>query len=793
MRLPFVLAVNYGMQKRRVGKMQKISINCSSSFIVAAGLAVPIAVGAEPVIDVPAQPLDAAIAELGQETGLQIVARGEDTIGRRSVSVAGEMTPTQALTTILGNTGLGFEEVSQNSVVGTQNATGGEFFDLGTVVLQGERVERDVFNTASSVRAYDGDEIDENFQNSEFDQVIGDAANVTVLGISNNTPVIRGQLSGGPVGGALAGISGQLPRVTLTIDGRPLSFNELAYAPTSVWDVETVEVFRGPQTTSQGANSIAGAFNIRTRDPVFEQEFSARAEVTSRDGYIASFVANTPLSESVAIRFSYDYQTQDGYIDFPSGNANPDARASEQMTARFKLLWEPLSLPELSTKLTVTYTDFNRPQTQNVIQPFSAQISSNTTPFIAAFSGDSLTFTHDISYDFGGGFSVRNQLTYTDFEATRTTANPAPASPLDPNRVTTEGDEVVNELILDYSPDGGPFSGLVGVYVRDSDESSASGEPIIIEDEKFGYGVFTEGTYRFDNGVDVTAGIRYQENEQQRSFAIPAAFLGPFSFDEAFNAWLPKFGVGYDVTDDLRVSFQASRGYNPGGAASCFGCLGLAQPLFTFQDETVWNYEFGLRGRFLDGRLFVAANAFFSDYDDYQFLVPVLVPGVGVDNIVSNAEKVETYGVEIDAEFAVNNMLRISGSLGLLRSEVNEFSGSSATPASVVGNDLPFAADLNAALGFDYDVTDRLTVGGQVRYTDGYFSDIQNTPANRVSSFATVDLRASYQITDVALAYVYVNNVFDEISARSIQGGPGNPVAVTTEPREFGFGVRADW
>ncbi|MEM6480636.1 MAG: TonB-dependent receptor, partial [Pseudomonadota bacterium] len=538
-------------------------------------------------------------------------------------------------------------------------------FDLGTVIVTGERVERDLFNTASSVRAYNAEELEDNFQNSEFERVIGDAANITTLGISNNTPVIRGQLSGGPVGGALAAVTGQLPRATLTVDGRPLSFNELSFSPTSIWDVDTLEVFRGPQTTSQGANSIAGAFNIRTRDPVFEPEFAARAEVASRGGYILSFMGNTLLSDSVAARFAFDRQSQDGYITFPSGNLNPDAEASEQMTARFKVLWEPISLPELSTKLTVTYSDFNRPQSQNVIEPFNALVSNNPTPYIAAFKGESLTFTHDFSYDLGAGLSIRNQLTFTDFEAARVTANPTPASPLDPAVATLEGEEVINELILNYAPEGGVFSGLAGFYIRDSNESSPPGELFVIDDEKLGYGIFGEATYRFANGFDVTAGIRYQENEQQRTTNAPAAGLGPLSFDETFEAWLPKFGVGYDFNDDVRMSFQVSRGFNPGGVGTCFNCLFvLPEPLFRFEDETVWNYELGLRGRFLDNRLFIAANLFYSDFDDYQFLVPVPVPPLGDQSIISNAESVETYGLEIDTDYAVNERLRLIGSLG---------------------------------------------------------------------------------------------------------------------------------
>ncbi|MEM6311836.1 MAG: TonB-dependent receptor [Pseudomonadota bacterium] len=737
-------------------------------------------------IDVPPQALADALVELSEETGINVFASQRVTEGVVTRGAKGPLTTEQALDNLLVGTRLRFEPVDDGFAIVSQNANDAEFLDLGTIVLTGERVERDVFSTTSSVRAYDGEELEENVQNSDLERVIEGAANVTTLGVSNNTPVIRGQLSGGPVGGAGAALSGQLPRATLTIDGRPGTFEELAYSPTSIWDVDTVEVFRGPQTTSQGANSIAGAFNIRTRDPIFEQEFAARAEVASRGGHVLSFMANTPLSDSVAIRFAIDQQSQDGFINFPAGNLNPDAESRAQLTARFKVLWEPVDIPELSTKLTVTFTDFVTPQTQNVVEPFNLFISNaGPSPFPSAFVGDSLSFTHDIDYDLGGGFKIRNQLTYSMFESSRTTGDPTQTD------LTVEGETLVNELTLAYDPENGPLSGIFGIYVNQSEASTPSG--IIFNDEKFGYGVYTEATYRFSNGFDATASVRYQENSQDRfvNAAFPPVNL---NFSGTFDAWLPKFGIGYEPYEDLRVSFQASRGFNPGGIGGSFlgilGILPIANPFFEFEDETVWNYELAMRGRFLDGRLFIASNAFFSDFNDYQFSVPTLLTGGFVDSIISNAERVETYGLEIEADYLATDRLRLNAALGFLRTEVKRFS---AAAVPIVGNQLPFAPEVTAALGFDYDYTDRFTLGGQIRYTDGYYSDIANSPSGRVSAYTLLDLRASYQMTDTALAYLYVNNVFDTITPVSLFPGPVPRTGVTTAPREIGFGVRANW
>ena len=137
----------------------------------------------------------------------------------------------------------------------------------------------------------------------------------------------------------------------------------------------------------------------------------------------------------------------------------------------------------------------------------------------------------------------------------------------------------------------------------------------------------------------------------------------------------------------------------------------------------------------------------------------------------------------------MNDRLRLIGSLGFLRSEIKEISTAA---APIVGNELPFTPDVTASLGFDYELSPGFAVGGQVRFTDSYFSDIANTQIARVSSYTTLDLRASYQLSDAAQMYVYVNNVFDEIAPVSLFGVTPR-IGSTSSPREIGFGVRAIW
>ena len=97
-------------------------------------------------------------------------------------------------------------------------------------------------------------------------------ANTVDIGIGNNLPTVRGVDGSGPSTGGAAFLSGTRPRLVLSLDGRPLTYNEQAYGPQSLWDMERVEIFRGPQSYIQGRNAIAGAIVMTSKDPDFDWE-----------------------------------------------------------------------------------------------------------------------------------------------------------------------------------------------------------------------------------------------------------------------------------------------------------------------------------------------------------------------------------------------------------------------------------------------------------------------------------------------------------------------------------------
>src|SRR5438309_4666386 len=123
-----------------------------------------------------------------------------------------------------------------------------------TIIVTGERVKRSLKDTPSSVAVFDQGDIDAMAAPDRIQQILELVPNVLVP-TSRDAPNIRGQSSVGVLGGLPAFLGGARPRTVMQIDGRTVTFYEFINTTEGLWDVDHVEVFRSPQTTTQGVNS----------------------------------------------------------------------------------------------------------------------------------------------------------------------------------------------------------------------------------------------------------------------------------------------------------------------------------------------------------------------------------------------------------------------------------------------------------------------------------------------------------------------------------------------------------
>jgi outer membrane receptor protein involved in Fe transport len=651
---------------------------------------------------------------------------------------------------------------------------------LDEITVSGEKVERDLKNTASSVSVITSKEIEkEKTGDATVSEVIAGVPNV-IYTDTVSAPIIRGQDTQGPLTGQYSFWGGTVPRATINLDGHYLSYNEYYFGATSVWDVKSIEVFRGPQTTSQGANAIAGAIIVNTKDPTFKPEGAYQAEIGSYNTKRTSFALSGPLiKDQLAARVALDYSGRDTFIDyispkFQKGNTDQDFEA---LNARFKLLWLPTAIPGFEAKLTYSYNSSNRPGQEAASAPYDKLQHVTTT--MPTWAQDTNTGILDLKHDFYNGFKLFNQTQYTDTTAHRIA--PVPTN----GNADIEQKNVSNETRVTFGDQNSVLSGVAGLYYghTKTDEVLYISGISTFDDTKRNLGIFSELSYRLTDRWTLTGGLRYQQDYIQRLGTSVYASQA-VNYDNTFSELLPKVSLAYAVTPDWTVGALVSRGYNPGGVS-----LNLtSRRWLTFKEESLWNYELFTRVNLLNNRLALNGNLFYMDFKNAQYNIPVVISTGIAQTYVINAERAHAYGLEVGADYRVLDNLTFRAGAGVLRTEIDEISSN----VSYEGNEFAKSPGYMLSFGASWDVTDKLNLSGQVRHLDGYYSDVANTPKYAIDPYTVADTRISYQFHELLQVYGYVKNIFDERAPTYMQEnrGIGGTEASMTAPRMFGVGMR---
>lgn len=720
--------------------------------------------------NIPAQPLAAALEAFARASGWQVDYPATVTQGKTSTAVQGQFAPQEALSRLLGNTGLSYRQTGANAVVLAEVVQGGSgAVTLDALTVMGEKTDRALQDTATSVAVFDEKALQQRPGLTSTNDVLARVPNVVSLDSDSAAPTIRGINGTGPAVGGDAFIAGIRPRLNMLVDGRPASFNELVYGDTSLWDVEQVEVLRGPQSTMQGRNAIAGAIVVKTKDPTWDWQGGGRLMAGNdeqRQG--AAFVSGPLIEDQLAFRLAVDRQTSETFIKgnepYP-GVSNPDE--FESTVLRGKLLIEPRQLDGFSTLLTVNYTKTLQPQAELVRWP-EAGLQSGFPNEATMFEPRSLSGIADTTWILNDALTLENTFSYTDLAVRR-------FAPPGSGNVEIDGYQLLEEPRLRFTGLDGRLRGLGGLhgFHASQDESIDIAGTTLFKDNTTTYATFGEATYEVVSSVDLTLGGRLErENRRRRGVGVFQV-----DFDETYEVFLPKFGAAWHVTPQWTVGSVVSRGYNAGGAGVTFT---PPFPLYTYEPEYVWNYEAYTRASLMGGRLELTGNIFFADYKDMQ-LPFVLGPG---STVIRNADAAVTYGSEIGARYLAAKGLTLFGSLGLLKTEITEYAGS-----GLEGNELANAPALTLDVGFSYEHESGFDIGADMRYSEAYYSDAVNTPRGKVDPYWVANAQAGYRFGS-ARVFGFVNNLFDSRDELQVLTSAFAPdTASILRPRTFGIGV----
>lgn len=649
---------------------------------------------------------------------------------------------------------------------------------LEELIVTGERIARTQQETAASVAVTTAEDLDDLPGPDTLALIFQQTANVTSSGAGNQGPTIRGSNTSGVLTSLESFFGGSQPRTTIQVDGRQLTFNEFVYSGESAWDIQRVEIFRGPQTTTQGRNAIAGAVYIETANPNHEA-FEARLRAITGNYHTrqGSSVISGPIGDGqLAYRLAADYREQESYVR-PLGvtdDIGADLRESETLNLRGKLSYQPDTLEGFDALLTYSLTDTRRPQTDSVDAPFE-----NLTRFNPGFS---VFDTRANAVSLRSNFAISDHITVTN-TTTFSNVSVQRRAPLGAGNADIDSDDLTTELIATLAAPDRALSGLAGFYAAKSDSDETlnlsafgigSGR---FSDRRDSLGVFAEATWSPAARWFLTLGGRWQQDSQDRDGGFAGVI--PIAFEEEFDAFLPKVEVAFELSDNVRVGITAERGFNAGGFTFNFDTFAAE----TFEEETLWNYELFYRARWLDDRLTTNANIFYSDIDDLQVATLVELGPAFFANVFSNAPSARSIGAEIDARFQVTESLRLHGGIGIADTQ---FQSDSNAGALIDGNEFQRAPGVTAVAGIVWNPTNALSFSVFGRHSDDYYSDDANLRANQIGSHTTIDAQASYTIGQ-ARVFVDVTNATDTFYELSAFDN-GNAASVGT-PRQVSIGL----
>ena len=658
---------------------------------------------------------------------------------------------------------------------------------LPEITIQGELIERSSQDATTSVGVITNERIQQE-QILDFHDALNAAANALSTRTSQNNSgiTIRGINSEGLSQNQSANSA---PVVSVIVDGAMQNAEAVRRGVRSLWDVEQVEVLRGPQSTLQGKNTAAGAVLVKTKDPTFS--WQAMAEITAGTHELLStgvMLSGPLIPNELAFRVAGQIYRAENDIHYTDpGNA----RLGEDRfgNIRGKILWTPSSIPGLRALFTVAHTD-DKPSVNAVHGPnffdrvYTTGLINTSVEFRSTKTNN---YVSDISYALTGALKIRS---ITAYAATDTDISTAPGNIAYTRNNERKGSDFTQDFRLELENPGNGFSGVVGLFYGDfttkSDGTIAF--PGLVYQAGNHYNntrsiaAYTDLRYRIDRWVFIAGGRALQDDI--RSHATGSLINGTIpidhSTDASFSAFLPKAGVTFDLAPNQTIGFTYQEGYRSGFNDASYA---LGFPLYySVKPEYLKAYEFSYRSNWMANRLQVNANVFYYDYKDQQVAYEPGLPGMA---IVTNANKSHLYGAEFETRFLATERLTLYASLGLLWTKFDDIFVPPPGGGDVSGNQFTEAPSYTINVGGMYKDPSGFFIGANSRFIDGYFSygALDNDPLRYVSNAVIVDARAGWEFKTSTLT-VFAKNLFDERYLTYIANGAAQ--AGVGDSRQFG-------
>lgn len=606
-----------------------------------------------------------------------------------------------------------------------EQATAQQTVDAGAIdqiIVSARRRDESLIDVPIAVSAFSGEDL-ERVAMQDIVEIAKFAPNVTLeVSRGTNTTLtafIRGIGQQDPVAGFEAGVGLYIDDVYLN---RPQA------AVLDIYEVERIEVLRGPQGTLYGRNTIGGAIKYVTKRLPDQAEFKIRGAVGTDEQLDLVLTAGGPLSDTVRIGGSFATLNRDGF----GKNLNIDGIDNynkEVLAGRISIEFTPSE--DLFIRLTADATD----DSSDPRQGHRLTVSTSGDPILdnvydtrsglnnPTQSVEAWGVSGTVEWQASDSITVKNILAYRDDESrTPIDFDSLPVNDFDVP-ADYENEQFSEEFQILF--EGEQIAGLVGFYYLDANAFTAFdvilgplGDIIGLPglnaftlgdvDTKT-WSIFGDVTYDVSEQISLSVGGRYTSDKRRSTVlretliggtserfggdAVVVATTSDFNGSETFKKFTPRGSISWKPDENHNIYFSYAKGFKGGGfdprsqttaAPDLDGDGDVDETdifnFMSFEPETVDTFELGWKAALADGRVNVSLAGFLSNYKNIQIPGSVGTPDGNFIGVTSNASDADVNGVEFEGRAVVaedmsgaGDELTFGWSLGYLDAKYNEF------------------------------------------------------------------------------------------------------------------------
>lgn len=610
------------------------------------------------------------------------------------------------------------------------------------------------------------------------------------------------------------------PSVAVVIDGvqqiNPAQFNQ------ELFDIEQIEVLKGPQGGLYGRNAIGGAIVITTARPTDDFEGRLKLGVDNGFGYYIRGGVSGPVSDTLKFRVAGSYYDTNGFI--PNTFLGEDADPYKDLSLRGTLLWEPTDRLSVDLRASMSHL-----RTQALYFNIVNDVNDTSLPVRVNNAGqnDRDLYSVSLKLNYEADYGTLTSITAYDKLTEILTGDafnflPIPESlffflfGFDLNQSQYLNVKAWSQEFRFSSPASKPFRYTVGAYMVGTDRYISTGNMVdtgagvfpvfrtpstnplnpqatFLADaqDNFAWAAFLNLSYDFSDTLTLDASLRYDRDRRKNTTLTPTAFLPnvpgfpPGRTGEVrrrtFDEWQPKVTLTWKPLDNLTFYGGYSKGFRSGGfnqtgvgaVAASNGIVGVGD---IFEAETAETFEAGVKTQLLDRKLSLSASAYTTKSENSYFFV--FLAANSTQNL-GNVPEARLQGFEIDASARIAPGFDVNAGLGLTYSEIKRFPN----PA-VIGNEAPLISRSTLNLGAQYrhSLVGSLGLLARVDYrrTGRTWFDVENSTVRKPVNL--VDARLGLEGERWSLT-AFSENLFNE--RYNAEFSPGGFV-FKARPRRYG-------